>query len=329
MWLSTLSTFAVMVKNVAQPDSQAIEQNHIFTDLTQSFCKLKRAFIGLKTTINPFMLVFCNSFTHLVVKGFSGSDKCSGFIGLGQRHGEATSAATGPTSYQSKRHRSSKSKKRSCPEQRFSCRAEKTLSCGKMATSEENQKIREDYAAMRAKQSEIKDKSLIMVHTGEGKGKTTAAMGMVFRTVAHGWPAAIVQFMKSKDDFKYGEQKLAQQFDNLDIFTMGAGFTWNTDNPELDIQTTLETWQKAKECVFSGKYRLVLLDEINYVIDFKFLAEQEVLEMLNNKPAGLHLILTGRNATPAIIEKADLVTEMVNIKHPYEKGIMAQKGIEW
>ena len=194
---------------------------------------------------------------------------------------------------------------------------------------EEGRAKKKQLKEMRSRQKDIEDKSLIIVHTGDGKGKTTAAMGMVFRSVAHGHKVAIVQFIKNADDFKYGEQKLAKQFDNLDIFTMGAGFTWDTENKELDIKTTLQTWEKAKELVYSGEYRMVLLDEINYVISYGYLDEKLVLELLENKPARMHLVLTGRGATEAIIARADLVTEMKNIKHPFEKGILAQKGIEW
>jgi len=174
-----------------------------------------------------------------------------------------------------------------------------------------------------------KSKKLILVHTGEGKGKTTAAMGIAMRTIAHGGKVALVQFMKSAKDYKYGEQKLAKQLENLDVFTMGAGFTWNTKDRDLDIRTTLETWEKCKEAVTSGTYQLVIWDEINYVINYEFLKEEEVLEFLNQEHP-IHIILTGRNATPDIMARADLVTEMKCIKHPYkEQGVKAQKGIEW
>lgn len=174
-----------------------------------------------------------------------------------------------------------------------------------------------------------KSKHLIIVHTGEGKGKTTAAMGIALRILAHGGKVALIQFMKSPTDYKYGEQKISKTIPELDVFTMGAGFTWDTKNRDLDIKTSLETWEKCKETSLSGIYELVIWDEINYVINYGFLDEQEVLAFLDDETLP-HLILTGRNATSNIIKKADLVTEMKNIKHPFkERGIRAQKGIEW
>ncbi|MDH5716722.1 MAG: cob(I)yrinic acid a,c-diamide adenosyltransferase [Spirochaetia bacterium] len=172
-------------------------------------------------------------------------------------------------------------------------------------------------------------KFLIIVHTGDGKGKTTAAMGMIIRTITHGWNAAVVQFLKKETAYKYAEQKLAKKFENLDVYTIGAGFTWDIKNKETQIKKTLEAWEKSKKLIFSKKYRMILLDEINYALDFGFLDEKEVLEVLEKKPEKLHLILTGRNAKKSIIKKADLVTEMKNIKHPFEKGILAQKGVDW
>ena len=174
-----------------------------------------------------------------------------------------------------------------------------------------------------------KKQNLIIVNTGEGKGKTTAAMGTAFRTLAHGGRVAVVQFLKSPDDYRYGERKLADRWENFDLFTMGAGFTWKTQDRDLDIRTTLKTWEKCKEIVRTGDYDLIIWDEINYVIDYGFLAEQEVLDFLPEAHS-VHLILTGRNATEKIMAAADLVTEMKNVKHPFrEQGIKAQKGIEW
>jgi len=175
-----------------------------------------------------------------------------------------------------------------------------------------------------------KKKSLIIIHTGDGKGKTTAALGLAMRTIAHGGRVAFVQFLKNPKDYKYAVHKLEKENENLDVFTMGAGFTWETKDKAKDIKLAHETWQKAKELIFSKKYNMVVLDEINYAIHYDFLPEEEVINLLMEKPKELHLVLTGRNATKKIIEKADLVTEMKNIKHPYkEQGISAQKGIEW
>jgi len=193
-----------------------------------------------------------------------------------------------------------------------------------------DRKVKSEIAEKRKLQKEIEDKSIIIVHTGDGKGKTTAAFGIVMRTLAHGWKAAIVQFMKSPSDYQYGEAKIAEKFDSLDMFTMGAGFTWDTNNPEQDRKLALQAWQKAIEVMNSGQYKTVMLDEILYAIHYKFLDEEMVIRYLRSKPSGLNIILTGRNAGQAIINIADLVTEMKNIKHPYkEKNLLAQKGIDW
>jgi cob(I)alamin adenosyltransferase len=172
-------------------------------------------------------------------------------------------------------------------------------------------------------------RGLIIVHTGNGKGKTSAALGMALRTVAHGWNAAIVQFIKKPGEFDYGEHKIQERLPGWEIFPMGAGFTWNTKNRDLDVRTTMQAWEKCKETALSGRYHLVVFDEINYVIDYEYLPVASVLEFLRIKPHPLSLVLTGRNAHPAIIETADLVTEMKEIKHPFKKGIRARKGIEF
>ena len=197
-------------------------------------------------------------------------------------------------------------------------------------TTAEDTLVKKEIEAKKKKQKEIKNKFLTIIHTGDGKGKTTAALGMLMRMVAHGWKAAMVQFMKDPNTFKYAEHKLEKKFKDLDIFMAGAGFTWDTRNRDLDIQTTIETWNKAKEIMLSGKYQMVVLDEINYAIDYELLEEKKVVKFLRTRPMNFHLVLTGRNASQKLIQLADLVTEMKNIKHPYEKkGILAQKGIEW
>ncbi|OGH58568.1 MAG: cob(I)yrinic acid a,c-diamide adenosyltransferase [Candidatus Lindowbacteria bacterium RIFCSPLOWO2_12_FULL_62_27] len=199
-----------------------------------------------------------------------------------------------------------------------------------MRTKEQDDQTRETIRRKMKISAKKKDKSLVMVFTGDGKGKTSAAVLMAFRTVAHGWKAAVVQFMKSPKDFKYGERIIAEKIEGLDFFTMGAGFTWNTNNRDLDVRTTLETWEKCKECVSSGRYRTVIWDEINYVIDYGFLPLASVVDFLKQRPPKVHIVLTGRNAKPEIVELANLVTEMKEIKHPYKlEGIIAQKGIEY
>ena len=174
----------------------------------------------------------------------------------------------------------------------------------------------------------IAKRGLIIVHTGDGKGKTSAALGIMLRSLIHGFNVAMVQFIKGK--WKTAEQKLTQLFpERLEIFTMGDGFTWNTKNKKQDIKSAKLAWSKCIELVSSGRYDLIVLDEINYVLDYGFLKVNDVLRVIKNKPDNLHIILTGRNAKKSIIKAADLVTEMKEIKHPFRKGIIAQRGIEF
>jgi len=174
-----------------------------------------------------------------------------------------------------------------------------------------------------------KKKGLIIVHTGDGKGKTTAALGVVFRAAGSGMKTAVVQFIKGK--WKYGELKAAKQVTPpVEIYPMGEGFTWDTQNRARDIEKTREAWELCKEKVKSGKYDVVVFDEINYVIDYNYLPVAEVVSFLRQKPEMVHVILTGRNAKQELIDAADLVTEMREIKHPFkEQGILAQRGIEF
>ena len=171
-------------------------------------------------------------------------------------------------------------------------------------------------------------KGLIIVHTGNGKGKTTAALGTAFRALGYGWRVLMVQFIKG--NWHYGELDAAKRFEGLfEIRPMGEGFTWDTKNPERDRQKAHEAWEFGKSEALSGKWDLVIFDEINYVITYDYLEVEKVVDFLKNKPRELHVILTGRDAHEKIIEAADLVTEMREIKHPFKKGIKAQKGIEF
>lgn len=174
-----------------------------------------------------------------------------------------------------------------------------------------------------------KKKGLIIVYTGDGKGKTTAALGTAFRAAGHGFRVSIVQFIKGK--WKYGEVETAKQLKTpIEIFPMGEGFTWDTKNRERDIEMAQKAWALCREKLLSGNYDLVVFDEINYVIDYDYLDINEVLAVLKQKPEKVHVILTGRNAKPALIEAADLVTEMRELKHPFkDQGIVGQKGIEF
>ncbi len=174
-----------------------------------------------------------------------------------------------------------------------------------------------------------KKKGLIIVHTGSGKGKTTAALGVAFRAAGNGMRVSIIQFIKGK--WKYGEMESAKQLKTpIEIYPMGEGFTWDTKNRQRDIEMTEKARAVCKEKMLSGKYDVVVFDEINYVIDYDYLDLKEVLAALKQKPEMVHVILTGRNAKPELIELADLVTEMRELKHPFkDQGILAQKGIEF
>lgn len=172
-------------------------------------------------------------------------------------------------------------------------------------------------------------KGLIIVHTGDGKGKTTAALGMALRAAGNSMRVSITQFLKGR--WKYGELRAAKQVDpEIEICQMGEGFTWITKNRQRDQEVARAAWEKCKADLNSEKYELVIFDEINYVIDYEYLALHDVLQALKEKPRQVHVILTGRNAKPELIEMADLVTEMKQVKHPFqEQGISAQKGIEY
>ena len=174
-----------------------------------------------------------------------------------------------------------------------------------------------------------KKKGLIIVHTGDGKGKTTAALGTAFRAAGSGMRVAVIQFIKGK--WKYGELEAAKQLKTpIEIYPMGEGFTWDTKDPARDIEMTQKAWALCKEKMLGGRYGVVIFDEINYVIDYQYLNVAEVIAVLKQKPPMVHVILTGRNAKPELIEAADLVTEMREVKHPFkEQGILAQRGIEF
>jgi cob(I)alamin adenosyltransferase len=175
-----------------------------------------------------------------------------------------------------------------------------------------------------------KTKGLLMVNTGDGKGKTTAALGVLIRAAGRGMRCCLIQFMKSKND-RYGEHESLEQL-GVEVHTMGDGFTWDTKDPAQDIKTSEETWALCVEKMRSGDYDLLVFDELVYVLDYKFLDTAKVLgEIRNIRDAQphLHIIMTGRNAPAELVEAADLVTEMKEIKHPFHAGIYAQQGIEF
>ena len=171
---------------------------------------------------------------------------------------------------------------------------------------------------------------MIIVHTGSGKGKTTAAMGMALRGAGHQLKTLMIQFIKGS--WHYGELNAAKKlYPYFEIIPMGKGFiTFDKEGPDSeDIRAVREAWDFFRLKMSSVEFNMIILDEINYVIDYNMLPLEDVLQVLRSKPDRLHLILTGRNAKPEIIEIADLVTEMKEVKHPFKKGIKAQKGIEF
>ncbi|HEX8175929.1 MAG TPA: cob(I)yrinic acid a,c-diamide adenosyltransferase [Pyrinomonadaceae bacterium] len=181
---------------------------------------------------------------------------------------------------------------------------------------------REDYRE--------KTRGLLMVNTGNGKGKTTCALGLMMRAAGQGLNCCMIQFIKSKND-RYGEHASAEKL-GIEVHTMGDGFTWDTKNPEQDKETARKSWALCVEKMRSGDYDLLVFDELVYVLSYGMLLTEEVLEEIKSiraeQPA-LHIVLTGRDAPPALIDAADLVTEMREVKHPFNAGIFAQQGIEF
>jgi cob(I)alamin adenosyltransferase len=172
------------------------------------------------------------------------------------------------------------------------------------------------------------EKGLLIVHTGKGKGKSTAAFGMVFRALGHGFRVGVVQFVKGI--WQTGERVVLDKFPDLvTIKAMGEGFTWETQDRTRDIAAARKAWEEAKAMIADPSYRMVLLDELNIVLRYDYLPLDEVVEVLRSKPANTHVIVTGRNAKDEIIEIADLVTEMEFVKHPFRSGVKAQAGIEF
>jgi len=173
------------------------------------------------------------------------------------------------------------------------------------------------------------EKGLLIVNTGSGKGKTSAALGMVFRHIGHGYPVAVVQFTKSPA-WDTGEAKVLAKFPELvTLHIMGEGFTWETQDRERDISAAAKGWERAKELIRDDRHRMVLLDELNIVLRYDYLPLAAVIETLKGKRRDLHIVVTGRNAKPELIDIADLVTEMTLVKHPFRSGVKAQKGIEF
>ena len=176
--------------------------------------------------------------------------------------------------------------------------------------------------------TKTEERGLLIVHTGKGKGKSTAAFGMVFRAIGHGYKIGIVQFVKGA--WGTGERDVLENYaDQVTIKAMGEGFTWDTQDRQRDIAAARSAWETAKEMIADHSYKMVLLDELNIVLRYEYLPLEEVLDVLKAKPRDTHVIVTGRNAREELIEIADLVTEMTEIKHPFRSGVKAQPGIEF
>ena len=174
------------------------------------------------------------------------------------------------------------------------------------------------------------ERGLLIVHTGKGKGKSSAAFGMVFRCIAWGMPSAVVQFIKG--GMETGERELiTTRFSDLCQFhTMGEGFTWETQDRSRDVEMAQAAWAKAKALIADERHRMVVLDEINIALRYEYLDVAEVVRFLTTeRPPMTHVVCTGRNAADALIEAADLVTEMEMVKHPFRSGVKAQRGVEF
>jgi cob(I)alamin adenosyltransferase len=178
------------------------------------------------------------------------------------------------------------------------------------------------------KAAATREKGLIIVNTGAGKGKTSAALGLIFRALGHGMKVGVVQFTKGA--IETGEAAFAKELGSrVDFFTLGEGYTWETQDRQRDIQVAMRAWDQARTLIENPDYQLVILDELNIALKYDYVPLDDVLNTLRHKREDLHVVITGRNAKDELIELADLVTDMKLIKHPYKSGIKAQKGIEF
>ena len=176
--------------------------------------------------------------------------------------------------------------------------------------------------------SKTEERGLIIVHTGKGKGKSTAAMGLAMRCIGHGLKVGIVQLVKGV--WQTGERAVLDDYPDLvTIKAMGEGFTWDTQDRQRDLAAARNAWAMVKQMMAEEAYHMVIADELNIVLRYNYLPIDEIIETLKAKRADLHVVVTGRNAKPELIEIADLVTEMSQIKHPFRSGVKAQIGIEF
>ncbi len=196
-------------------------------------------------------------------------------------------------------------------------------------TDRHNEKMKKKKAVRdRIMAEKTVEKGLVIVHTGKGKGKSTAAMGMVCRAIGHNMRVGVIQFIKGA--WATGEKKVFDAFPDLvTMEAMGEGFTWETQDKARDIAAATKAWEAAKAMILDPEIRLVVCDEINVALRYDYIPLADVLNTLADKPADSHVVLTGRNAAEDLIEVADLVTEMTLLKHPFRSGIKAQAGIEF
>jgi cob(I)alamin adenosyltransferase len=169
--------------------------------------------------------------------------------------------------------------------------------------------------------------SLVLVNTGDGKGKSTAAFGTALRALARGWKVGVVQFLKS-GDWKVGEEKMGKEL-GIDWWALGDGFTWDSDDIDESEAIAREAWASARSKIESDQYDLLILDEITYPINWGWIQLEEVVAAIESRPPRLNLILTGRDAPSALVDAADTVTEMTKVKHAYDAGVMAKRGIDY
>jgi cob(I)alamin adenosyltransferase len=169
--------------------------------------------------------------------------------------------------------------------------------------------------------------SLVLVNTGDGKGKSTAAFGTALRALARGWKVGVVQFLKS-GDWKVGEEKMGKEL-GIDWWALGDGFTWDSDDIDESEAIAREAWASAQSKIESDQYDLLILDEITYPINWGWIQLEEVVAAIESRPPRLNLILTGRDAPSALVDAADTVTEMTKVKHAYDAGVMAKRGIDY
>ena len=203
-----------------------------------------------------------------------------------------------------------------------------------MSETDANTQHKEKMQALQAehrakiKQRKASDRGLLLVHTGDGKGKSTAAFGTILRALGWGHSVAVVQYVKGT--WKVGEREFFRHFDGLvDWFTMGEGFTWDTQDRERDIAAARAAWERSRELLQSGDYDLVVLDELNIVLRYDYLDVTEVVEGLVGRSERTSVIVTGRDAPPALLEAADLISEVKAVRHPFDNGIKAKRGIDF